>query len=102
MIDWARVSELKEEFGEDGFDEVLAIFTEETGPIIDRLATGRSHDPAADLHFVKGSADNMGMSQLTEMCRRGEEEIAAGTPQVLADIRSAYDGALVEISRPAA
>ncbi len=99
MIDWTRVQELKGEFGEEGFGEVVEIFVEETAPIIERLAEGRSADLAADLHFVKGSADNMGLSDLTEMCRRGEAAAATGAPPDVTGLRHAFEGARTALTR---
>lgn len=102
MIDTTRVSELKREFGDDGFEEVLAIFVEETGPVVDRLSRGDSTDPAADLHFVRGSAENMGMNRLTEICRHGEAEVAQGKVPDLSEIRRSFDGSCAALARPAA
>lgn len=102
MIDWTRISDLKTEFGTDGFEEILAIFFEETEPVIERLSRGHSGDPAADLHFVRGSADNMGLSDLVAACRRGEAAVAAGAPPDITGVRHAFDGARRALLRMAA
>lgn len=102
MIDWARIIGLKEDFGEAGFGELVAIFAEETGPVVERLAAGASPDPRADLHFVKGSAETMGLPELAGICRRGEAALAAGRAPDLAELRATYERACAALRRPAA
>ncbi len=101
MIDWARIDGLRDDFGAEGFADVVAIFTEETGPVVERLATGCSPDPLADLHFVKGSAVNMGLTDLVAICRRGEAALAAGLGPDLSDLRAAYHGGCAALLHPA-
>ena len=79
MIDWERVADLRSEIGRDGFDEVIALFLEETDEVIARL--GARPEPARierDLHFLKGSALNLGFSALAALCQDGERRAAAG------------------------
>src|SRR6056297_3374030 len=79
MIDWARVSELREEVGPEDFDEVVSLFLSEVGEVIARLQT--APDPARleeDLHFLKGAALNLGFHALAELCQQGESAAAAG------------------------
>lgn len=77
MIDWERVAELRAEVGEDGFAEVIALFLDETDEVTARLgaATG---DLCRDLHFLKGSALNLGFRQLAQLCQEGERKCALG------------------------
>ena len=79
MIDWDRLNQLRTEVGEDDFDEVVALFLEEVDEVVARLAA--NPDPAtyeADLHFLKGSALNLGFSDLAALCEAGERAAAAG------------------------
>ena len=55
MIDWARVSELKAEVGEEELAEVIEVFSEEIGEALDGLEQGNGTDLKDGLHFVKGS-----------------------------------------------
>jgi histidine phosphotransfer protein HptB len=73
MIDWTRVADLRSEIGEDSFVEVIDLFLEETDEVTLRLSrvspgpgTGR------DLHFLKGSALNLGFHDLAQLCADGE------------------------------
>lgn len=102
MIDRTRIAELKANFGPEGFAEVVEIFEEETAPVVDRLHHGHSNNPAADLHFVKGSADNMGLTELATICRRAEAALVGGGAPDLAGLRAAYDRGRAELLHPVA
>lgn len=86
MIDWLRMSELRDEIGQDGFDEVVDVFLEETDEVLARLI----QDPLPtqeDLHFLKGSALNLGFVAVAQLCQEGERLLAAGgrpDPQAIA------------------
>ena len=79
MIDWDRVNELRSEIGEDGFDEVVELFLDEVESVVMRL--GADPDPSRyedDLHFLKGSAWNLGFAEFGAVCQDGERKAAAG------------------------
>ncbi len=97
MIDWSRVADLERDFGDDDFAEVLDLFVEETDEVVARIAEGRSADLDADLHFVKGSAENMGMAELAALCRSGEVDIAAGREPDLGGIGAIYRASCEEL-----
>lgn len=78
MIDWSRVRELKEEVGADGFDEVVELFLEEVEEVIENLSKGQTQQLEQDLHFLKGSALNLGFDTFSEHCLNGERLSAAG------------------------
>ncbi len=79
MIDWERVADLRAEVGEDDFREVVELFLEEVEEVIDRLEIS----PVAakfeeDLHFLKGSALNLGFRHFSALCQVGEKLSANG------------------------
>ena len=79
MIDWERVADLRSEVGEDDFFEVVDLFLEEVEEVIDRLTS--SPEPARfedDLHFLKGSALNLGFRHFSAVCQIGEKLAAVG------------------------
>lgn len=79
MIDWQRVTELREEVGEDAFSEIVAMFLEEVEEVLDRLS--EAPDPGRleqDLHFLKGSSLNLGFRGMSELCASGEARAASG------------------------
>lgn len=73
MIDWNRVRELREEIGVDAFEEVLDLFLEEAETALAVLRTATTEDDLeAQLHFLKGSALNLGFDSLAALCAEGE------------------------------
>lgn len=79
MIDWKRVDELRREVGNEGFSEVVELFLDEVEQIVLRLRT--TPDPSTyeeDLHFLKGSAWNLGFTDFGALCQDGERKAAHG------------------------
>jgi HPt (histidine-containing phosphotransfer) domain-containing protein len=94
MIDWAQVNTLRDDVGKDDFAEIVEIFIEEVEEVINRLRNAPSLETLGDdLHFLKGSALNLGFSVFSEKCRQGETEATAGNAaQVdVPAILSSYD-----------
>lgn len=80
MIDWARVTELRDEIGPDDFDEVAELFLLEVEDTLSRLE-GAMNDPPLmqeHLHFLKGSALNLGFREMSAICSAGEADAAQG------------------------
>ena len=80
MVDWDRIRELRDEIGEEDYAEVVDLFFAEIDEAmrrLDRPATLRERE--AELHFVKGSALNIGFRALGELCRSAEDSAAKGT-----------------------
>lgn len=79
MINWARLAELYEDFGEDGIAEVVDIFLEEVGQAQERLLA--SDDPKTlrdEFHFLKGAALNLGFDEIAGLCATGEQRATEG------------------------
>jgi len=77
MIDWDRVAELRSEIGAEGFAEVLELFLDEVENVVMNL--GRRPGKLGDeLHFLKGSAWNLGFRDFGAMCQDGERRCSAG------------------------
>lgn len=94
MIDWSRVNELRDEIGPEDFAEVVDLFLEEVEEVTARLRA--APDPArleADLHFLKGSALNLGFTHFSDLCLNGEHMAVMGQAANVdvAAILSGYD-----------
>lgn len=86
MIDWVRVADLRSEIGNEGFGEVIDLFLEEADEVIARLANSADcAEIGRDLHFLKGSALNLGFQELARLCQEGERRAETGE-SALADI----------------
>jgi HPt (histidine-containing phosphotransfer) domain-containing protein len=92
MIDWGRVAELRDEVGAENFSEIVALFLEEADEATQRpLVPGDARSLESLLHFLKGSALNLGFSDLALLCQRGERLAAQGdTSTDLNQIRAVY------------
>jgi len=79
MIDWGRLKDLRSEIGEADFADVIEMFLEETNEVIERLGQGPDvKQIEADLHFLKGSALNLGFAEVAHLCQAGERAAANG------------------------
>ncbi|OCX61680.1 histidine kinase [Thioclava sp. SK-1] len=89
MIDWDRVAELQSEIGPDGFGEVVELFLDEVEAVVMKLGT-RPNKLEEDLHFLKGSAWNLGFQGFGALCQIGERLSGQGraeevdVPEILA------------------
>lgn len=80
MIDWSRVAELRDEIGSEDFAEVVALFLEEADEVVARLPfCDDAKQQESALHFLKGSALNLGFDRLAQLCQDGERRAAAGS-----------------------
>ncbi|WP_103762612.1 MULTISPECIES: Hpt domain-containing protein [Roseovarius] len=79
MIDWNRVTQLRDEIGAEDFDEVVEIFLEEVEEEIAELRTNPAPETLeAKLHFLKGSALNLGFDDFSRLCKDVELTAARG------------------------
>lgn len=85
MIDWTRIRELRDEIGSDDFTEVVELFLAEVEETLDTLETASSSACLLEekLHFLKGSALNLGFSAMSRLCQDGETAAAAGNPEAV-------------------
>lgn len=80
MVDWDRISELRDEIGEEDYAEVVELFFSEVETAIERLGQPATlAQREEDLHFVKGSSLNLGFTTLGALCERGERRAVEGT-----------------------
>ena len=101
MIDWDRIAELQEEVGEDSFIEVIEMFFEEVEDVLSRLDCKDAEQLKTGLHFLKGAALNIGMSEVSNLCREAEGAAAADNAATadIEGIRIAYDGSKAELGQ---
>lgn len=93
MIDWDRVAALREEVGEEDFDEVVELFLQEVDEEIETLAAQSPQDGLSEkLHFLKGSALSLGFREFSGLCQNGEAALAKDpTAHVdVAELHSSY------------
>ena len=94
MINWARVRDLKNEVGTESYFELQAIFLAEVEDALTRLNPQRTAtELESDLHFLKGSALNIGLTRLAELCHYAEVAAKTGAlvPEALVAITRSYE-----------
>lgn len=75
MIDWKQIQQLEEDVGAEDLEEVVGIFLEEVDEAVDAL---NDQNPALDsmaepMHFLKGSAYNLGFKAFGDLCSEAEQ-----------------------------
>lgn len=93
MIDWTRVKDLRSDIGEDNFLEVVDMFLEEADDVVIQLDGPTDlANVESRLHFLKGSALNLGLTDLALLCQNGEKSAALGNAGHvdLQEIKSSY------------
>lgn len=84
MIDWTRVKALRDEVGAEDFEEVVELFIEEVDEVVDRLRQAADVSTLEeDVHFLKGSALNLGFSDLAALCEAAEMAARAGNAEAI-------------------
>ena len=92
MINQSRLDELREEVGPDDLAEVIELFCEEVEEVLAALDATTQESLPDQLHFLKGSALNIGLDQVGELCRMEEQRLKTDPdrPPDVAAIRQAY------------
>lgn len=91
MIDWDRVAALREEVGEEDFEEVVELFLLEVDEEIETLAGQSDGGSLAEkLHFLKGSALSLGFQEFSTLCQSGESALTAD-PTAAVDLGALHD-----------
>ena len=99
MIDWERIAELRDEIGDEDFGEVVELFLDEVEESLTRLRTAPDVTTLEeDLHFLKGSALNLGFAEFGAICFAGEKAAAAGAADSIdvSAVIDAYDASKTE------
>ena len=79
MIDWARVSELRDEVGAEDFDEDVELLLEEVDEAIAALRDLMDLSKLEpQCHFLKGSPLNIGFREFANLCQAGKAAAAVG------------------------
>jgi HPt (histidine-containing phosphotransfer) domain-containing protein len=96
MINWDQVKQLEEDIGAEDFGDVVVMFIEEVDEAVDDLRSLPKLDDdalAAAMHFLKGSAANLGFKEFADYCGTSEKraENGAGNDVDLTTVVRLYD-----------
>lgn len=99
MINWSRVEELRDEIGSEDFAEIVEIFLEEVEETIAIISGEVPQDKIeGHLHFLKGSALNLGFEEFSTLCQAGETAANKGAFDIidLPAVVTSYEGSKAE------
>lgn len=98
MIDWTRLNDLRSDIGEADFADVAQLFVTEMRERLMALAADPGSATAEDFHFLRGSAANLGLSDLVAACNDAETACRAGESADLAAVADAFAAAIIAIA----
>lgn len=87
MLDWDHINRLRNEISAEDFSEIVDLFHGEVADVFNRVnARGATH---TDMHFLKGSAANLGFVAFSKTCQITEHALREGKPNV--DLTAVFD-----------
>jgi histidine phosphotransfer protein HptB len=95
MIDRARLTELKQEIGEEDFADVAEIFLEEMDEILTALCADPVAITPAAFHGLRGSATNLGFSGFAAACIDAEKRCQYGESIDMAPLVALFQASVV-------
>ena len=95
VVDWDRLNELRTDIGEEDFADVAVMFVAELHETLDGLTPDDA--TAADFHFLRGSAANLGFDTLVQACAQGEEACNKRKKPDIEAVRIAFAAAIMEV-----
>lgn len=98
MIDWTRLDALKHDIGDDDFAEVAQLFVAEMRETLTALCAAPDHATAADFHFLRGSAANLGFQALADMCSAAEAACKSGARPDLDAIAQVFHASIAVVA----
>lgn len=99
MIDWTRLNGLRSDMGAEDFADVAFLFVAEITEHLNRLTADPARATAADFHFLRGSAANMGFVAMVGDCHRAEAACLSGTAPDIASVVDCFTQSLCAIAR---
>lgn len=98
MIDWDHLNALRADIGEEDFADVAALFIAEITEHLDGLKAARHDVSAADFHFLRGSAANLGFIALQDACVTAEAVCKGGQVPDVAAVATVFAESLAQVS----
>ena len=98
MIDWTRLNDLRNDIGAVDFTDVAHLFMTEMRDRLVSMAADPTAATAEDFHFLRGSAANLGLSDMVAACNAGEAACRAGMPPDVAAVADAFAAAMIAIA----
>tara|TARA_B100000780_G_scaffold12549_1_gene8502 strand:+ start:163 stop:510 length:348 start_codon:yes stop_codon:yes gene_type:complete len=94
MIDWTRVSELRDEVSADASKDITQVFLLEVSEALAELTNDTPrHTLEERLHFIRGCALNLEIEAFSTLCHQVETQATKGQVKTInvADLVNNYD-----------
>lgn len=101
MLDMGRIDELRNDFGEEDFEEIVGLFLKEVDQCLTKITAPNCADIQDHLHFLKGSAANLGFVLVKKACETAEHDPSAENLFAVAAQFDISIEAFFEIEEPA-
>lgn len=98
-VDWDHLNALRDDIGAEDFADVVLLFFSEIGERLDGMRAGSVPPSAADFHFLRGSAANLGFVHMVGACETAEAACSAGHTPDLQAVLAAFEAALAVVRR---
>lgn len=98
MIDWDRLTGLRDDIGEDDFADVAFLFVAEIDETLATLQNEPDTVTAAHFHFLRGSAANLGFVALADACSAAEAACNADETPDIPGVAAIFQASLAEVS----
>ena len=98
MIEWRVTDEMRENFGIEWFRDIAALFVDETATVIETLDPADPKALAQKLHFIRGSAESMGLVRLASLCRAAEHSLRNRRPVSVESIVEVYHASCAQMT----
>ncbi len=88
MFDKGRIEELRQDFDDEDFDEIIMLFLDEVEQRLTEITDCDCADISGTLHFLKGSAANLGFVSFNQACELAE---TTQSPHDIAAVARIYE-----------
>jgi HPt (histidine-containing phosphotransfer) domain-containing protein len=95
-VDWERLNSLRDDIGPEDFADVVLLFIAEIGEKLDDMGRDKTAATVEDFHFLRGSAANLGFTDMVAACEIAEAACRAGETPDVAAVAQGFENALSE------
>lgn len=88
MLDWDHIDRLRTDVGRREFSEIVSLFVGEVEEVFDRITKEGVTDH--DLHFLKGSAANLGFVDFAKTCQIAQHELHVGNSPDIVQVMKCF------------
>jgi HPt (histidine-containing phosphotransfer) domain-containing protein len=92
-VDLERLTSLRDDIGAEDFADVVLLFFSEIGEKLEQMRAEPETLSEGDFHFLRGSAANLGFTEMARACAAAEAACTAGSDPDLKAVTASFDAA---------